>query len=156
MLKAYLQKVPIYGVLIASLVGCASQIEEPKKFSTKAETASFCQCVKYMKNRSILKSDAKDAQDAGPYLIGYKQVPYPPKSGDIVIYNGKYGKGISSAGHIAEVISIRNNTDGSITITVKGANQKDPTFTEFKCNNVNKTMNSTISKSTSNISFYRK
>ncbi|MER0441580.1 hypothetical protein [Emticicia sp. W12TSBA100-4] len=142
-----------------------------------AADAVFCQCVKYVKNKTGVANPAS-AKDYGKNLkdAGYYEVTPDFTStwgniwaSDVLVVSNNYGSGVNSThGHVGFPSSVTRiqtkDKNGKVTsqyfvIKIKGSNQtNDPkkVFTDAGCNNVDVNMTVYYYPGNSTLKFYRK
>ncbi|MBW4496412.1 MAG: CHAP domain-containing protein [Oscillatoria princeps RMCB-10] len=98
-----------------------------------AQSAGFCQCVGYVKNRFGLQGAVGNAKDMIYSLpnLGFRRIS-GPQQGAIAVMQPSFPGANRTYGHVGVVESIQPNG----RISLRGANQLGNKFTEYGCNNV--------------------
>jgi surface antigen len=101
-----------------------------------AQSAEFCQCVGYVKNRFGLQGAVGNAKDMIYSLpnLGFRQVS-SPQVGAVVVMQPSFSGADPTYGHVGVVEAVRSS-GSEVRIDVRGANQWGTPFTEYGCNNV--------------------
>jgi hypothetical protein len=121
--------------------------------------ARWCQCVDYVRNRFDLNPSAGPyfvgAADMGPYLENQGFMPvYEPVEGAVIVFPRWFGSGIDATyGHVGVVTAVQSFGD-TWSLTVRGARQTVPEWTEHGCTNVSDMSNITVPMGSNHATFY--
>jgi hypothetical protein len=126
-----------------------------------SQPARWCQCVDYVVNRFSLDLRVGPpfvgAADMGPFLEnqGFTRV-FEPLPGSIVVFPRSFGSGIDTTyGHVGVVTHAQAMQGGQAwALTVRGARQTWPEWTEHGCSNVSDMDHITVAQDGSPASFY--
>ncbi len=127
-------------------------------FNAPHESARWCQCVDYVRNRFNLAPGGNfvGAADMGPYLEaqGYGRIP-DPVVGAIIVFPRWFGAGIDATyGHVGVVTAIDTSDPANWHLTVRGARQTHPEWTENGCSNVSDMDHIVVPRGSGVASFY--
>jgi hypothetical protein len=129
--------------------------------ATPAATyARWCECVDYVRNRFQLDPAIGPhflgAADMGPYLQnhGFAAVP-EPRNGAIIVFQRSFGSGIDATyGHVGVIVGVQPLDGSTWNLTVRGARQTWPEWSEYGCNNVSDMSHILVSRGSSLAAFY--
>lgn len=130
--------------------------------SLQMTQAQTCQCVNYVKNRYTIVGGVGangGAKDYGPILTNTTNnfsLVTTPQNKDIIVMQPGFGNGVNTTyGHIALVGTVTNNSNGTQTLVLYGANQGGTTNTEWCCSNVSAWTVTLTATNKKFVSFYR-
>jgi hypothetical protein len=127
-------------------------------FNAPHESARWCQCVDYVRNRFNLAPGGNfvGAADMGPYLEaqGYGRIP-DPVVGAIIVFPRWFGSGINATyGHVGVVTTVDTSDPANWHLTVRGARQTHPEWTESGCSNVSDMDHIVVPRGSDVVGFY--
>jgi hypothetical protein len=129
--------------------------------ATPAATyARWCECVDYVRNRFQLDPSVGPyflgAADMGPYLENHGFVTVPePVSGAIIVFQRSFGSGINATyGHVGVIVGVQPVNGSTWNLTVRGARQTWPEWSEHGCNNVSDMGHIVVSRGSGQTAFY--
>lgn len=124
-----------------------------------ANSVRWCQCVDYVRQRFGLDPAAGPhfvgAADMGPYLQGQGMVRHAaPLLGAVIVFPRSFGSGIDTTyGHVGVVVGIEAQAD-HWRLTVRGARQSWPEWTEYGCSNVSDMTHITVPYQGATVAFF--
>lgn len=150
----------ILFIFISFITVFSSCKKEQQQVEENGATGSSggCSCVWLVKNHEGITTSTANAKDWGVSYMppGYYKV-YSPAVMDIVVFGKEFSKVDHTYGHIGYVVDYDVNNDGSITLTVRGANQYQANeFTECGCTNVSDWKLNVSNSESQYVRYYRK